>query len=118
MQTPGRFPRMGAVASELGIGVRSLRRHLSENGVSYQELLGQVRRDLAVDYQRNSLLTVEQIAQLVGFVEASSFRKAFHRWTGETPCEFREPPAVGDSAIHLEPATGSWLSSSPDRRGR
>jgi AraC-like DNA-binding protein len=61
---------------------------LSENGVTYQELLDQVRRDLAVDYLRNSLLTVEQIAELVGYGEAASFRKAFRRWTGKAPREF------------------------------
>jgi AraC-like DNA-binding protein len=62
---------------------------LSADSVTYQELLDQVRSDLAVDYLRNSLLTVEQIAQLVGYGEAASFRKAFRRWTGKAPGEYR-----------------------------
>ena len=89
LKTPGRFSRMDVVAAALGMSVRSLRRHLSENRVTYQELLDQVRRDLAVDYLRNSPLSVEQIAQLVGYGEAASFRKAFRKWTGKAPGEFR-----------------------------
>jgi AraC-like DNA-binding protein len=90
LETPGQFPKMDDIAATLGMSVRSLRRHLSENGVTYQELLDEVRRDLAVDYLRNSLLTVEQIAQLVGYGEAASFRKAFRRWTDRAPLEFRK----------------------------
>jgi AraC-like DNA-binding protein len=90
LERPGQFPKMGDIAVALGMSVRSLRRHLSVNGVTYQELLDQVRSDLALDYLRNSLLTVEQIAQLVGYGEAASFRKAFRRWTGKAPGEFRD----------------------------
>jgi AraC-like DNA-binding protein len=89
LKTPGRFPKMDLVSASLGMSVRSLRRKMSEHGVTYQELLDQVRRDLAVDYLRNSLLTVEQIAELVGYGEAASFRKAFRKWTGKAPGEFR-----------------------------
>jgi AraC-like DNA-binding protein len=90
LDTPGQFPKMDDIAAALGTSVRSLRRHLSADGVTYQELLDQVRRDLAVDYLRNSLLTVEHIAQLVGYGEAASFRKAFRRWTGKAPGEYRK----------------------------
>ncbi|MBW2416811.1 MAG: AraC family transcriptional regulator [Deltaproteobacteria bacterium] len=89
LKTPGRFPSMDAVSVNLGMSVRSLRRKLREHDVTYQELLDQVRRDLAIDYLKNSLLTVEQIAQLVGYGEAASFRKAFRRWSGKAPGEFR-----------------------------
>jgi AraC-like DNA-binding protein len=89
LKTPGRFPKMDGVGATLGMSVRSLRRHLNEQGVTYQELLDQVRRDLAADYLRNSRLTIEQIAQLVGYGEAASFRKAFRRWTGKAPGEVR-----------------------------
>jgi len=89
LKTPGRFPKMDGIGATLGMSVRSLRRHLNEQGVTYQELLDQVRRDLAADYLRNSRLTIEQIAQLVGYGEAASFRKAFRRWTGKAPGEVR-----------------------------
>ncbi len=89
LKTPGRFPKVDAVAAALGLSVRSLRRHLSEQGASYQELLEEVRRNLAVDYLSNSLLSVEQIAELVGYAEAANFRKAFRKWTGKAPNEFR-----------------------------
>ena len=58
--------------------------------MSYQELLDEVRRNLAVDYLSNSLLSVEQIAELVGYGEAANFRKAFRKWTGKAPSEFRK----------------------------
>lgn len=90
LETPGRFPKMDAVAAALGLSVRSLRRHLGENGVTYQKLLDQVRTDLAVGYLKNSPLSVEQIAELVGYGEAASFRKAFRKWTGKAPGKFRE----------------------------
>ncbi|MBW2293578.1 MAG: AraC family transcriptional regulator [Deltaproteobacteria bacterium] len=90
LKTPGRFPKLDAVAAALGLSVRSLRRHLSEKSVSYQELLDEVRRNLAVDYLSNSLLSVEQIAELVGYGEAANFRKAFRKWTGKAPSEFRK----------------------------
>ena len=90
LQTPGRFPKMCTIAAELGMSTRSLRRHLREDGVTYQELLDHVRKDLAVDYLRNSPLTVEQVAQLVGYGEAASFRKAFRKWTGEAPGDYRK----------------------------
>jgi AraC-like DNA-binding protein len=80
---------MDEIAAAVGMSVRSLHRHLGECGVTYQELRDQVRRDLAVDYLKSSHLTVEQIAQLVGYGEAASFRKAFRRWTGKAPGEFR-----------------------------
>ncbi|MCP5067596.1 MAG: AraC family transcriptional regulator [bacterium] len=90
LETPGQFPKMDDIASTLGTSVRSLRRHLSASGVTYQEILDRVRRDLATDYLNNSLLTVEQIARLVGYGEAASFRKAFRKWTGKAPGEFRK----------------------------
>ncbi len=89
LDTPGRFPKMEDVATALGMSVRSLRRHLSAEGLTYQKLLDQVRSELALDYLRNSQLTVDQVAQLVGFCEAASFRKALRRWTGKTPGDFR-----------------------------
>ncbi|MDP6978986.1 MAG: AraC family transcriptional regulator [Myxococcota bacterium] len=89
LETPGQFPKMDGIAAALGMSVRSLRRHLGIEGVTYQELLDQVRRDLALDYLQNSQLSAEQIAQLVGYGEAASFRKAFRRWTGKAPGEFR-----------------------------
>ncbi|MCP5065046.1 MAG: AraC family transcriptional regulator [bacterium] len=89
LEAPGTFPDMVEVAAAQRMSVRSLRRHLSANGATYRELLDEVRRDMAVDYLKNSLLTVEEIAQLVGYGEAASFRKAFRKWTGKAPRDYR-----------------------------
>jgi len=88
-RTPGRFPSMDAIARELCMTSRHLRRKLDAEGTAYQTLLGKVRHTLAKEYLSTSVLSTEDIADALGFSDASSFRHAFKRWTGMTPVEFR-----------------------------
>jgi AraC-like DNA-binding protein len=67
-----------------------LSRDLAMLNTSYQSLLDEVRREIALDYLRTSPLSVEQIAQLVGYSDASNFRKAFKGWMGQTPSQYRD----------------------------
>ncbi len=90
LRTPGRFPSMELVAEALGLSVRSLRRRLKENESSYQELLDDVRMNLAIGYLRESNMPGEDVAALAGFSEYSNFRRAFRRWTGRSPAEYRK----------------------------
>ncbi|TPN81099.1 helix-turn-helix domain-containing protein [Mesorhizobium sp. CU2] len=78
------------VARELGMSERTLRRRLGENGVSFQSVLDQLRKDRALELLANSQVSVEQIAFLVGFTDPHNFRRAFRRWTGETPGVLRD----------------------------
>ena len=90
LQHPGNIPSMDEAAAELAMSVRTLRRRLSELGTSYKTLQEEVRRDLALDYLRNSHLSVDQIAQLVGYTETTNFRRAFRQWTGHAPSHYRQ----------------------------
>lgn len=76
---------MAAVAGELGWSERTLRRRLAAEGTAYQRLVDEVRESLAVELLGTGRLTVEEVAQRLGYAEASPFIVAFHRWTGRTP---------------------------------
>lgn len=88
-KTPGEYPTFQGLARELGTSARSLRRALARLGSSYQALLFEVRREHALDYIRSTHLSVEGLAQRLGFSDARAFRRAFKRWTGQTPSEYR-----------------------------
>jgi AraC-like DNA-binding protein len=77
------------VAERLGMSARTLQRKLQASGTSHQELLDEMRRDLAVRYLREPGMAVCEVAYLLGFSESSAFHRAFKRWTGTTPSEFR-----------------------------
>lgn len=80
------------VARALQTSERSLRRALSEMGTSYQVIAEEVLRARAEEWMRSGDVKVEQIAQELGFTDARSFRRAFKRWTGQSPNDFRRRP--------------------------
>jgi AraC-like DNA-binding protein len=77
------------VAREMAVSVRTLQYRLKEEGVVFTDLLTDIRQKLAKKYLRQDY-TVEDITYLLGFSEPSVFRKAFKRWSGATPREYRE----------------------------
>lgn len=77
------------VARELGMSERTLRRRLSESGVSFQGLLDGLRKNRSLELLANPQMSVEQIAFAVGFTDPHNFRRAFRRWTGTTPGSLR-----------------------------
>lgn len=81
--------QQSAVAEELGMSVRNLHRHLQRHGSSFKELLDDTRRQLAFDYLRQSHCSVNEVCYRLGFNEPSSFNRAFRRWTGITPGQWR-----------------------------
>jgi AraC-like DNA-binding protein len=85
----GGVPSMDEVARRLGTSQRSLHRRLSEEGTTFNDLLDQVRREFAEQYLARPRLAVAEVAYLVGFTDPSAFFKAFRRWTGVTPSEYR-----------------------------
>ena len=85
----GGDPSLERVAEQLGLSVRTLQRKLHESGTSHNELLDQMRSDLAKRYLREREMAICEVAYLLGFSEPSSFHRAFKRWTGLTPREFR-----------------------------
>ena len=85
----GEEPALTVVADRLAMGVRTLQLHLKEEGTTYQQLLADVRRDLAVKHLREPTFSTTDIAYLLGFAEPSVFFRSFKKWTGQTPGAFR-----------------------------
>jgi len=77
------------VAERLDTSGRTLQRKLRDHGTSHQELLDQMRRDLAMRYLAEPHMAICEVAYLLGFSESSALHRAFKRWTGMTPNEFR-----------------------------
>lgn len=80
---------LGHVAQKLKMSERSLQRRLSDEGVTFDALLDEVRRDLALRYLADPKIAVAEVAYLLGYSEPSPFHRAFKRWTGKTPAEAR-----------------------------
>ena len=86
---PGRLPTLSEVASTMQLHERTLRRKLESEGTSFGDIIDEVRASLAIEYLRTTKMRTDDIATLVGFSEAANFRRAFKRWTGKAPSDFR-----------------------------
>jgi AraC-like DNA-binding protein len=86
---PGAVPDFEQLADEMSITPATMRRRLHEEGESYQSIKDQLRRDLAISYLSHSKRSVMDIALELGFSERSAFHRAFRKWTGASPGEFR-----------------------------
>ncbi|MBB6520840.1 AraC family transcriptional regulator [Pseudoteredinibacter isoporae] len=84
------FPKLEAMAEKFHMSPRTFRRRLQDEGNSFQKISDEVKRQLAEDYLRNANFSIETIASLVGFNDISNFRRAFIRWTGESPASFQK----------------------------
>ena len=83
------FPDFGEICEKLGMTPQTLRRRLKEGNTSYQEIKDSIRKDASVYYLSKPELSIDEIALLMGFSEASSFHRAFKKWTGQTPSAYR-----------------------------
>jgi len=72
----------------------TLNRRLSKEGTSFQDILSQTRKELALEHLKNSRFTNLEVASLLGFADPYSFPKAFRKWTGQSPLEYRKELAV------------------------
>ena len=82
-------PSQGEVAELLNMSARTLQRKLGEGGVTYKEMLDETRRSPALAYLSASRHTVSDVTYLLGFSAGSSFTRAFRRWTGQSPSDWR-----------------------------
>lgn len=89
LEHPGKFPSIEAMATELSIHPRTLRRKLEAEQITYRDIVAEVRMKLAVEYLRNTRMTNEEIAARLDYSDAANFRHAFARWTGKSPSDFR-----------------------------
>lgn len=92
------------VAALMGVPVRTMSRRLDRQGRSFQKMLDEVRYRDASRMLEDPRLKVDQIAEFLGYQDAASFTRAFRRWSGKTPFEWRAVFASGDDAA-------SWPAS-------
>lgn len=85
----GQEPGLVQVAERMRLPVWTLRRKLEEEGTSYRAILNETRRDLAMAYIRDTEAAFGEIAWLLGFSSAEAFQRAFKRWSGQTPGQYR-----------------------------
>lgn len=89
LASPGNLVNADRAARHFRVGTRTLRRRLAMEQTSYQAILDEVRRRIAIDYLSTTALSTQEIAELLGFSEATNFRRAFLRWTQRTPASYR-----------------------------
>src|SRR5690606_31913265 len=88
---PVGFRRLEEVARELHVSSRTLKRRLAEHGTSFSALLDGQRRERALLLLRDPSLSLDQVAERVGYSDVANFTRAFRRWTGKTPGALRRP---------------------------
>jgi len=89
MTVRGEMPSMEIVAERLHLNVRTLRRHLASEGMTFIQIREEVRQVLAEQYLALPKASVEQIAEWLGYAEPASFIHAYKRWHGKTPHAMR-----------------------------
>ena len=77
------------VAARLNLSTRNLQRKLAAEGTTYRKIVDAVRKELAESYLTDASFALSEIGYLVGFSSQAAFSRAFKRWTGLTPQEFR-----------------------------
>jgi AraC-like DNA-binding protein len=84
---------LAAVAARLRMSERTLQRRLADEGVGFDTLLDELRRELATRYLDDPRIAIAEVAYLLGYSEPSAFHRAFKRWTGTTPAAARRRAA-------------------------
>jgi AraC-like DNA-binding protein len=98
LHRPAAPPTMEAVAGELHVDPRTLRRRLAAEGTSFRSLVDEVRETLAVELLTTAGLTVEGVAARLGYSEAAAFAHAFKRWKGVSPRAYARAATGGTPA--------------------
>lgn len=84
-----RFPAFESICGLLGTSPQVLRRRLAEEGTSYQQIKDAVRRELALELLSRREVAIADIAERTGFTEPAAFSRAFKKWCGLSPAQFR-----------------------------
>jgi AraC-like DNA-binding protein len=82
-------PALTQVAGTIAMGPRTLQRRLKDHGADFKGLINDTRRRFSLAYLRDRKNTLTEIAYLLGYAEVSAFNRAFKRWTGSTPSDYR-----------------------------
>lgn len=82
---PAGISTLAGLASQMRTSARTLQRRLSEEGSTFQAVLDETRRELAMGYLTRTQKSVEEISYLLAYRDPNSFYRAFQSWTGMTP---------------------------------
>ncbi|TAL88787.1 MAG: AraC family transcriptional regulator, partial [Rhodanobacter sp.] len=127
---PTAWPDFPTLANQLNSSTATLRRRLSDEGQSYRSIMDYLRRDLAISLLSDTTHSIMEIANELGFAETSAFHRAFKKWTGARPSEYRcidsnkpsSSPARAQQAAAMSPTTAvknvATLRSRTAGRGR
>lgn len=77
------------VAADIGTSTRSVQRRLQEERTSFQRVLDELRKEIAIEYLKDRTRPIAEVALLLGFSDQTAFHRAFVRWTGRTPGDVR-----------------------------
>jgi AraC-like DNA-binding protein len=83
------LPTLSSTAQAVGMPARTLQRHLSAEGATHSRLVDDVRRELALKHLGNASISITEIAYATHFTDSTAFHRAFKRWTGESPLQYR-----------------------------
>lgn len=89
----GRYPGLEDVAQKLNMSPRTIRRKMADHGVSFRKILDDVLRREAITLLSDSAMSIEQVADRLGYSDPANFTRAFHRWTLSAPSAYRDTQA-------------------------
>ena len=95
---PAHWPTFARLAKLLSLSESTLRRRLESEGVSYQLIKDNIRRDMAINLLSDTMRNLTDIAAQLGFAEPSAFHRAFKKWTGATPGDYRRTMSNPDAS--------------------
>lgn len=87
---PSGIPSIMQVSEYLGMSPRTLKRRLADRNLTFRGLIQQQQQETATELLKNTSKSIGEIAFLTGFSEQSAFNRAFKRWTGKTPNQYRK----------------------------
>jgi AraC-like DNA-binding protein len=86
---PNETVTLSSIAIKMAMSERTLQRHLDTKKASFSAILDRVRKDISLNYLRQSDLSVLQISEIIGYKNLSTFSRSFKRWTGKSPRQIR-----------------------------
>lgn len=87
---PSGIPGIGQIGQHMGMSNRTLARRLADSNLTFRDLIKKAQTDIATDLLQNSNSSMAEIAFQTGFSEQSAFSRAFKRWTGQSPADYRK----------------------------
>jgi AraC-like DNA-binding protein len=99
LRDPARMPSIQAIAGQMHIDVRTLRRRLTRERTTFRIIEAQIRESLATELLATSAVTIDEIAHRLGYSEGAAFSRAYKKWTGVAPNAARRhrPARTGSS---------------------